>query len=92
MFVNGCHLVCKPIIELQEVEEAQKLFASFCIQFEAKYGDQFLVPNLHMLLHIKDSILDFGPVYSFWCFGFERWMHNIKILSKLSIRLAYWEQ
>uniref|UniRef100_A0A1X7VKE9 Uncharacterized protein n=1 Tax=Amphimedon queenslandica TaxID=400682 RepID=A0A1X7VKE9_AMPQE len=27
---------------------------------------------MHFHGHIKDCIEDFGPVYSFWCFSFER--------------------
>ena len=27
---------------------------------------------MHLHLHLKDSIKDYGPVYSFWCFAFER--------------------
>jgi len=27
---------------------------------------------MHMLLHMKSCALDFGPVYGFWCFAFER--------------------
>ena len=23
--------------------------------------------------HLKDCILDYGPVFSFWCFSFERY-------------------
>lgn len=28
--------------------------------------------NLHLHAHLKESILDYGPVYSFWLFAFER--------------------
>ena len=28
--------------------------------------------NMHLHGHIKECIEDFGPVYSFWCFSFER--------------------
>ena len=27
---------------------------------------------MHLHLHLKDSILDYGPVYAFWLFSFER--------------------
>ena len=27
---------------------------------------------MHMHLHLKDSLLDYGPVYSLWCFAFEK--------------------
>ena len=28
---------------------------------------------MHLHLHLNDCILDYGPVYSFWCFAFERY-------------------
>lgn len=31
-----------------------------------------MVPNHHFATHIPDQILDFGPVYGFWCFLNER--------------------
>jgi hypothetical protein len=36
------------------------------------YGKEHATPNIHMHLHLKDSILNYGPVYAFWCFPFER--------------------
>ena len=29
-------------------------------------------PNMHLFLHLKDSITDYGQVHSFWCLAFER--------------------
>lgn len=72
LFVKGCHLICRPVVSSADVQKAHELFEFFGKQFESRYGSQYLVPNMHMLLHIKDCIIDFGPVYSFWCFGFER--------------------
>ena len=44
----------------------------FCDQFQRKYGNENFVSNMHMLLHLKDCIKDYGSVYGFWCFSFER--------------------
>lgn len=29
-------------------------------------------PNMHLHLHLKESLLDYGPIYAFWLFSFER--------------------
>lgn len=29
--------------------------------------------TLALILHLKNSLTDYGPVYSFWCFAFERY-------------------
>ena len=28
---------------------------------------------MHMHLHLKDCCLDYGSVYGFWCFAYERY-------------------
>ena len=40
--------------------------------FEKRYGKERVTPNMHLHLHLKQCILDYGPVYSFWLFSFER--------------------
>ena len=45
----------------------------YCIQFEILYGANNCVPNMHFALHLKECIKDFGSVYGFWCFSFERY-------------------
>ena len=36
------------------------------------YGKEKVTPNMHLHLHLKDCLLDFGHIYSFWHFCFER--------------------
>ncbi|GET59476.1 hypothetical protein RIR_jg1275.t1 [Rhizophagus irregularis DAOM 181602=DAOM 197198] len=31
-----------------------------------------ITPNIHLSLHIVDCCHDYGPLYSFWCYSFER--------------------
>ena len=52
--------------------EAHQFIVEFCQQFEHLYGKENLVINLHLACHLKECILDYGPVSGFWCFGFER--------------------
>ena len=44
----------------------------FCNKFQQLYGKSKCNINLHLHTHLKSCILDFGPVYSFWLFSFER--------------------
>lgn len=32
-----------------------------------------ITPNMHMHCHMRDILLDYGPVYSFWCFLYEHY-------------------
>ena len=45
----------------------------FCKQFVLLYGTDSCTPNLHMHLHLKECLLDYGPVHTFWLFSFERY-------------------
>ena len=55
----------------EEALEAHEYLTQFNNRFMELYGKQFCTPNMHMSMHIKQCIFDFGPVYSFWCFSFE---------------------
>jgi hypothetical protein len=39
---------------------------------ESEYGREMITPNLHLSLHLAECSSDFGPLYAFWCFSFER--------------------
>ena len=63
--------LCKRKITLIEVTTGDDLLMEFCQIFEKLYGNKYTI-NLHLHGHLKDCILDFGPVYSFGLFAFER--------------------
>ena len=44
----------------------------FCTKFVDLYGMECCTINMHLHGHLMECILDYGPVYSFWCFAFER--------------------
>ena len=69
LFVKACTLLCTRVIHRSAILSADRFLLMFCKQL---YGDKECTPNMHLHLHLKDSIKDYGPVYSFWCFAFER--------------------
>lgn len=72
-FVRACHILLKPYITHEEVYLAHSLLRLFNETYERILGKEYCTPNMHMQLHIKDCILEFGPVYAFWCYSFERY-------------------
>ena len=46
------------------------------------YGSNFCTPNMRMSLYLRDNILDFGPLSSFWCFPFERFNRTLEGFKK----------
>ena len=39
---------------------------------EHEYGPEFITSNIHLAFHISDCYHNYGPIYSFWLFSFER--------------------
>ena len=48
------------------------MMMSFCREFERLYGSQADTTNMHLHMHLVECILDFGLIYVFWLFPFER--------------------
>ena len=73
MFSKACSLICQPYVHAREVENADELLMSFCTGVQTLYGNGAITPIMHFHGHLKECILDVGPLYSFWCFSFERY-------------------
>ncbi|OAD75965.1 hypothetical protein PHYBLDRAFT_142948 [Phycomyces blakesleeanus NRRL 1555(-)] len=70
-FVDACRVLTKPAITEEEIAKAHVSLRKFCCGCETMYKLDLLLPNMHLYLHLKESIQDFGPIYSFWLFSFE---------------------
>ena len=72
LFVRACFILTQRMIKISDVTTADNLLEKFCKQVEILYGDKYCTPNMHLHLHLKQTILDFGPAHATWCFAFER--------------------
>ncbi|KAI8479735.1 hypothetical protein Bbelb_425380 [Branchiostoma belcheri] len=72
-FVQACRLLCSRVISYENLLDADNHLQRFLAMFEEICGPQHCTPNMHLHLHLKECIEDYGPVYSFWCFSFERY-------------------
>ena len=73
LFVLACRILCKQTVSVVEVDLADALLNRFCLRVESLYGNRSITPNLHIHGHIKDVLLDYGPVHEYWLFSFERY-------------------
>jgi hypothetical protein len=71
-FVRACSLLVCRIIDYNVLNEAHEHLLKVSKLIEENYGPERITPNLHLCLHIADCCRDYGPLYSFWCFSFER--------------------
>jgi len=71
-FVRVCNLLVARIITEDDLKEAQERLRDMAYLIEHEYGPEFITSNIHLALHIPDCCRDYGPIYSFWLFPFER--------------------
>ena len=71
-FVLACQYLCMPILSKTDILKADLLFVKFGERFERLYGKKAVTPNMHLHCHLKECVLDYGPLHAFWCFSFER--------------------
>ena len=62
-FVIACQYICNRTINTNNLRIADIYLMKFCKRFEALYGPEKLTPNMHLHRHLKDCIVDMGPVY-----------------------------
>ncbi|KAG2191149.1 hypothetical protein INT47_012155 [Mucor saturninus] len=77
-FVDACRILVKPTITYDDVESAHLHLQQFCQSCETLYPATILTCNMHLHLHLRDTVRDFGPVYGYWLFGFERFNGLLK--------------
>ena len=87
LFASACAILCGRTISLPKLREADSILLLFCQKVESLYGKDSITPNMHLHCHLAECIRDYGPVYAFWCFSFERYngilgtyQHNNKAL------------
>ena len=73
LFVQASRLLSSPMITTENADLGHKKLLDFCTAFEAMSGSETVTPNMHLHTHLLSCIKDYGPIYSFWLFSFERY-------------------
>ena len=71
-FVRICSILVERIVQSDLMVEAHQKLVEIIKLIEQTYGRDFITPNLHLSLHLLEYCTDYGPLYAFWCFSFER--------------------
>jgi hypothetical protein len=71
-FVRACNLLVTRIITEDDLKEVQERLKDMAHLIENTYGPEFITSNIHLALHIPDCCRDYGSIYSYWLFPFER--------------------
>ena len=72
LFVKACWIFCNRSISVSELEDGDKIIMEFCDAYKTIFGAIMCTMNIHLHGHLRLCIEDYGPVYSFWCFSYER--------------------
>ena len=59
-------------MEIGSLDEIHQRLIKLIALIEQNYGRDKITPNLHLSLHLSECSYDYGPLYAFWCFSFER--------------------
>ncbi|XP_041916006.1 uncharacterized protein LOC121680620 isoform X3 [Alosa sapidissima] len=58
-------------ISFEQIDHAEKLLWNFCSQMADLYGVRYQTANVHLLVHLADSVRALGPLWTHSCFHFE---------------------
>lgn len=61
------------MITITDAQKGHDKLVQFLKTYEHLYGTDKVTPNMHFHTHLVDCIKDYGPVYAFWLFSFERY-------------------
>ncbi len=77
--VASCILVC-PMLAQSHRDYAKQMMEYFVEQGKILYGDEFLVYNVHSMVHLADEVKEFGSLDACSSFPFENYMQKLKRL------------
>jgi hypothetical protein len=72
LLVSAVTVVCRRVTSIEHALVYRQLLAAYLRDLTTVHAHAHGLPNIHAALHIYDFLLLFGPVYSWWCFPFER--------------------
>uniref|UniRef100_A0A7M6DRQ1 Uncharacterized protein n=1 Tax=Clytia hemisphaerica TaxID=252671 RepID=A0A7M6DRQ1_9CNID len=61
------------IITVEDLTVADDFLLKFCKAFERLYGSDEVTPNIHLHCQLINCVKQYGPIYGFWLFSFERY-------------------
>ena len=72
LYVKACRTLCAQSVSHSDLITADKQLEQFCKCHEQLFGSGHCTMNMHLHLHLKECIEEFGPSPTFWCFSLER--------------------
>jgi hypothetical protein len=80
LLVVLAHLCESKTISSDQILNIKCLTNEFIYQFPLLYGDRQNVISIHTIMHLPESILNFGGVYNYSTFNFESYLGLCSLL------------
>lgn len=77
LLVDGISILLGSSILRSEIEFAKRCLFTFVRDTEKLYGEMHISFNLHLLTHLADSVINWGPLWSHSAFLFEDFYQEI---------------
>ena len=71
--VLACRLLCRPCINSTDLMVADCKLLHFLKDYEKTNGELYITPNMQLHLHLRECVENYGCIYRFWLFSFERY-------------------
>ncbi|KAL7290560.1 hypothetical protein TKK_0015327 [Trichogramma kaykai] len=71
LIVEAAHLLMKDEIQEHELLRANNLLKNAVADTEQLYGEDAMTYNIHQLLHLVQSVVDWGPLWAHFGYPFE---------------------
>ncbi len=65
-FVEACRLMCGRYIRRRDVDTIHTYLHTFCQGVQDIFGANGITMNMHLNCHLKDVIIDYGPICAYW--------------------------
>ena len=78
----ACSILVSPVLAQRYLPFAKELLCYFVKEGHELYGKEFLVYNVHCLLHICDDVMGFCSLDQISAFPFENYMQMLKKLAR----------
>ena len=75
LFVESMYILLQESIHIEELDRADQMLHEFVAKSEEFYGIKSMTINVHMLLHISQNVLNWGPLWCQSTFTFESANH-----------------
>jgi len=71
-FSKSIFSLCSTNLSLPDLEHVHNEIQNFVTECETLYGISFCSLNVHLLHHLVDFVKEYGPLWVYWCFPFEK--------------------